>query len=574
MFRLILDFWRILKIMTWQFNPYSVPLIIGSVILIISSFMVLRRAPTLANIYLAIVNLLIVIFSGAYGLELMQTSFEGVLFWQKVGFLGGVGSPVFLLLTVIAYFGPERWLTGINHLFLLALPAISSVFAWTNQYHGLIWVNPRIVPAGSHILFDYEIGWWHLWVTSIYSLLMVFISVVILLFAFFKRKGAYRKQVILFLVGIPLPTLAYAFFWISVALGWALPINLAAYALIITGLLITVSLHNAQVFQIGPVAYDAIFRNIEDLVVVLDNHNRVVDINPIAASVLKWDRLAVIGKNLSELLSASEFEALQPYLDVSEAQGELVWGDYHLDLKITTFKYQLQRRVGRLMVMRDITQRVEAEYAMRELMAIEERRRLASDLHDSMTQSLHSLVLSAETAQHLYRDEQPEKLSSSLEMLGESARQSLREMRLLCYELQITPEEQVDWFEILHARLEAVEGRMGIDTEFQVKNEDRIPNEFKRDFFYIITEALNNTLRHSRADFVSIIIHGTPTQVEVSVRDNGFGFDPESVSNKGMGLSNIKERAERLGGVLRIESAPRDGTIIFLKIELEKAGHA
>jgi PAS domain S-box-containing protein len=554
--------------MTWHFSPYSVPLLVGALVLIISSFLVLRRAPTLANSYLAFVNLLIIVFSGGYGLELMQTSFEGVYFWQKVGFLGGAGSPVFLLLTVIAYYGPERWLTRTNHLMLLALPAVSTGLAWTNQYHGLIWQNPRIVPFGSLHLFEYEMGWWHLWVTSIYSLLMVFLSVAVLLFYYFRSEGAYRKQVILFLLGIPLPTLAYAFVMVSATLWGSIPMNWSAYALIITGMLITVSLLNTQVFQIGPIAYDAIFKHIEDVVVVLDDHNLVIDINPTAVRILKWERLAVIGKNLSALLSASELETLQPYLRTDDAQVELVWGDFHLDVKITSFKYQLQRSIGRLMVMRDISQRVVAENATRELAAIETRRHLARDLHDSMTQSLHSLILSAETAQHLHRESQPEKLTSSLEMLEDSARQALQEMRLLLYELQVTPAEEVDLMNFLEARLGAVERRMGIDTELTLDNTGLIPTAWEREIFFIIIEALNNTLKHSRADFVSIRIQGTPYQLTVTVTDNGIGFSPGQVRSDGMGLKNMQERAARLRGELSINSAPKNGTAVQLQIEL------
>ncbi len=554
--------------MTWHFTPLSIPLLIGAVVLIISSVLILRRAPTVANSYLAIVNLLIVIFSGGYGFELLQTTFEGVYFWQKIGFLGGAGSPVFLLLTVIAYFGPDRLLTKTNLLILLALPTISTALAWTNQHHGLIWQDPRVVPAGSLYLFDYEIGWWHLWVTSIYSLLMVFLSVFALLFNYFRHAGAFRKQILLFLLGIPLPTLAYAFFGISAALGWPLPMNWSAYALIITGLLITVSLLNTQYFQIGPVAYDAIFKHIEDVVVVLDDDNRVIDINPTAVRIFSWERLAVIGKNLSALLSTTAFEALQPYLRGDEAHTELVWGDFHLDIKITSFKYQLKRSVGRLMVMRDISQRVVAESAMRELAAIEERRRLASDLHDSMTQSLHSLILSAETAQHLHRDNQPEKLTASLGMLEESARQALQEMRLLLYELQVTPAEEVDLMNFLEARLGAVERRMGIETELTIENTGVIPTAWDREIFFIIIEALNNTLKHSRADFVSIRVQGTPYRLTVTVTDNGIGFLPNQIQSNGMGLKNIQERATRLGGTLLIDSVPRQGTTIQLSIEL------
>ena len=158
--------------MTWNFTLYSVPLIIGAVILVFSAFLVLRRPPTITDTYMAIVNILIAIYAGAYGIELAQTSLDGAYFWRKVGYLGGVASPVFLLLVVIAYSGSERWLTKTNHLLLMATPFLSIVFVWTNQHHGLIWHNPRMVQAGTLYVFDYDPGWWY-WVAMIYAYIMI-----------------------------------------------------------------------------------------------------------------------------------------------------------------------------------------------------------------------------------------------------------------------------------------------------------------------------------------------------------------------------------------------------------------
>lgn len=550
------------------FTPYSIPLIVGAIVLSISAFFILRRSPTLTHIYLAIANILIAIFSGSYGIELGQTSLEGIYFWRKVGYLGGATSPVFLLLLILAYNGSERWLTKVNHLLLLTIPFLSLGFAWTSQYHELYWNNYSMVRTGTLYVFDYDPGWWY-WVAMIYAYIMVLLSVVYLLHSFSRREGAFRKQVVLFLIGILFPLIFFGFYSSSVALGLTLPkIEWHAYALIVTGVMVTGSLHNTQVFQIGPVAYDAIFKNIEDVVIVLDDHNRVIDLNPTAIRILNWERSAVIGKNVLALLTSSELDTLEPYLKVADAQGEIVLGDYHMDLKITSFEYQIQKSVGRLMVMRDITQRVEAENAERELAAFEERRRLASDLHDSMTQSLHSLILSAETAQHLYREEQAEKLDASLMMLQDSARQALQEMRLLCYQLQVMPDEQVDLLDLLEARLASVERRMGLETALRIENRELIPDPWKKELFFVITEALNNTLKHSHADQVSVSVQGGD-QVVVEVRDNGRGFDLDRIDGSGMGLKNMAERTSRLGGRLEIDSAPGVGTTVMLRVDLD-----
>ena len=342
--------------MIWYFTFYSVPLIIGAVALIIATFVILRRSRMLTHIYMAIVNVLIAIYAGSYGMELVQRSLEGMYFWKKMAYVGGVGSPVFLLLLVFAYGGSKKWLNKANHLILMAIPIMSIGLAWTNPWHGLIWNNPRMAQTGTLYVFDYDPGFWY-WIAIIYACIMASLSVAYLLFSFPRQRGVFRKQVALFLVGISFPMLTFGFFLVFIATGWSLPrIEWHAYALIITGLVMTVSLLNYHIFQIMPVALDDLFKNIEDAIVVLDDQNRVIDTNPVATRIFNWDGMNVVGKSLLDLLSSSTLEALQPYLnDASHAHGEIVLGDYRLKVKTTPFSYRLEECQGCLIVMRNIT---------------------------------------------------------------------------------------------------------------------------------------------------------------------------------------------------------------------------
>lgn len=334
-----------------------------------------------------------------------------------------------------------------------------------------------------------------------------------------------------------------------------------------------------QTLQASEERYRTLVENADDSIFLLDLELCLVSANQVLFKAMQTTETELIGKTILDFMPLhiaenarnKVQEVIATRKPVSyEVETVTPTGTVWINVRLSPVFDEEGNLFQILGISHDITKRVQAEKAIVELATIEERRRLARDLHDSMTQSLHSLVLSAETTQHLFHDNQPEKLDASLEMLGESARQSLREMRLLCFELQLMPEEQVDWYEILQARLENVEGRTGITTQFEIENQGMIPDEFEREFFYIITEALNNILKHSRADFVSIIIHASPTQVMLQITDNGLGFSPEKIGNNGMGLVNIKERVARLGGELRIDSAPRGGTAIFINIALEK----
>jgi len=563
--------------MTWHFTPYSVPLIIGAIALVISAFLILRRTPTLANIYMAIVNILIAIYAGGYGMELGQTSLEGIYFWKKVEYLGGVASPVFLLLLIVAYSGSERWLTLVNHLILMVIPAVSIGFAWTSQHHGLIWNNPRMVQIGTRYVLDYDPGWWY-WVAMIYAYLMVILSVAVLLVSFFKREGAFRKQVLLFLAGISLPMLTFGFLSVSVAMGLSFPkINWQAYALIITGLVMAVSLLRFQVFQIGPVAYDAIFKSIGDAIVILDDHNRVIDANPAAISILNWDRLSVIGKDLLAVWPLSEIEALQPYLNGSDARGEIVLCGYPLDLKITPLENRLQKDIGRLIVMQDITQRVKAENAMRELAAYEERARLSRELHDGLGQVMGYINVQAQTVETLLAENKIESAQANLRPIVQAVQETHAEIRRFILGLRAEDAPRRDFWQALRDRLGQFQTAYGIEAGINLPD-DPIPSlgpAVEGQLLHIIQEALTNVRKHAAASRVEVLVSFDAAAAHIVIADDGVGFVPPPSpplvggtegEHAHFGLQMMRERATAVGGQLEVRSTPGQGACVLVHI--------
>jgi PAS domain S-box-containing protein len=204
--------------------------------------------------------------------------------------------------------------------------------------------------------------------------------------------------------------------------------------------------------------------------------------------------------------------------------------------------------------------------------AMQERRRLARDLHDSVTQSLHSLVLSADTASNRFKKGNLDRLEESLSQLADSARQALKEMRLLLYELRLIPLEQVNLVEALQTRLETVERRAGVEAQFLMEGKMDWPPAWEGELYCIAMEALNNSLKHARATQVSVRLNGGLNRVELEIVDNGQGFEFQDKFDQypragGMGLRSMAERAERLGGKLVIDSQPGMGTRVRVSVE-------
>ena len=232
----------------------------------------------------------------------------------------------------------------------------------------------------------------------------------------------------------------------------------------------------------------------------------------------------------------------------------------------------LDGRLVRLATRLDITEIKEAEQVLltheREQSREKERRRIARNLHDTLTQSLHSLVLMADTSQHLLQKKHYAALPDSVQLLGDSARQSLREMRLLLHELQLSEDEEVDLQEALCTRLAIVEQQIGIKTELKISGQQYLSKSYRREMFYIALEALNNAIKHANTNRISISVEASAMEVEMLIVDNGRGFDTTPTTGTGMGFENMNFRAEKLNGKLQITSKVAGGTTVQLKIDL------
>jgi PAS domain S-box-containing protein len=218
----------------------------------------------------------------------------------------------------------------------------------------------------------------------------------------------------------------------------------------------------------------------------------------------------------------------------------------------------------------DVTDRVQLAEAQTRA-ALEERQRLARDLHDSVTQSLYSLTLLAEAARRWTAAGNLEQVQTHLGRLGETAQQSLKEMRLLVYELRPAALEKDGLLGALQQRLDAVEKRAGIDGRLRVEGSGEVPLHMEEALYRITQEALNNALKYAAASKVTVVLTTAVDQIKLQISDNGKGFDPDQVNGRGgLGLVSISERVERLNGDLVISSQPGTGTTLTVTVRVKR----
>jgi signal transduction histidine kinase len=198
---------------------------------------------------------------------------------------------------------------------------------------------------------------------------------------------------------------------------------------------------------------------------------------------------------------------------------------------------------------------------------VQERQRLARELHDSVTQALYGTTLYAEAATRQLATGQVELVSEHLRELRDTAQEALREMRLLIFELRPSILDSEGLTNALRARLEAVEERAGLEVELHLEEEMVLPTAVEEGLYRIAQEALNNALKHACARRVCVSLDHREGAIVLEIVDDGVGFDPSTaVEGGGLGLDGMIERAAQMGAELVLDSEPGAGTRVRVEI--------
>jgi signal transduction histidine kinase len=193
--------------------------------------------------------------------------------------------------------------------------------------------------------------------------------------------------------------------------------------------------------------------------------------------------------------------------------------------------------------------------------AAAERTRLARELHDAVSQTLFSASMIADVLPRLW-ERDPEEAQRRLDTLRRLTRGAMAEMRTLLWELRPSALLNADMDELLDQLSKAVASRAQVEIQLDIERVPWLPPEVKLALYRIAQEALNNVVKHASADCVVVSLRVGGEAVELRICDDGRGFDPDDVRQGHFGLGNMAERAEAVGGLLRVESAVGQGTTV------------
>lgn len=204
----------------------------------------------------------------------------------------------------------------------------------------------------------------------------------------------------------------------------------------------------------------------------------------------------------------------------------------------------------------------------------QERKRIARELHDETSQLLTSLLISlAVLERSVTTTEAQDRVAETRKL----AHQTLRAIRNLSIDLRPSALDDLGLLPAIRWYIKEYQQKCGIEVDFSASGfKDRLPSEMETAIYRIVQEALTNTARHSLAHTVRVVMKEDCEAIHVAIRDNGTGFDVETVMKnpyheRGLGLVGMMERAMLLNGELSIASEPGHGTVIKVDLPFQSA---
>ncbi len=200
---------------------------------------------------------------------------------------------------------------------------------------------------------------------------------------------------------------------------------------------------------------------------------------------------------------------------------------------------------------------------------LEDRRRLARDLHDCILQSLYAIGLNLEASRHPNPDFSQESSQSHLHVVSQ-LNHLIQDVRAMIESLEAGTIQEFDFVAELTSLQATYEqgGRLAIRLNLDPDAPSHLTSEEQREILNIVREALSNCARHADASRVVVAIHMRGSKIRVSIVDDGRGFELNGDCRRGYGLTNMEARARKLGGTFRVASAHGQGTTVTIDLSL------
>ncbi len=504
----------------------------------------------------------------ANGFEIAAPDLSFKFFWRQV-WAASITPQGPLALALAADYVGLKTITRRAWALLGLIPFIALLLIFTNDAHHLFWT--RVWLDGQ---LGITRGLWN-WLYTAYAYLLEVVGLFVFTSVFIRSRGIYRWQA-------GALVLAGATIWLGMGLR-VLGIDLipgldqSVVGSLISGPLYAWGLFRLRTFDLAPVARDTVIEHMDAGMIVLDNQNRVVDVNPAARTQLEI-RSEAVGQDLARVLGSPKLIELVRDSGTGDSQHVLEMMGKWYDARTRPLTDAHGASIGRLILLHDITEAHQAQVRLLEqqgaLAVMQERERLARELHDGLGQMLAATHLQVSATRRLLAQGANAQTNECLSQLAEMTLAAEADLREYLLGAQTGVSADRPFFAALRQYLARFKEQYGVSVELTVLEElekcglaPAVEGQLQR----IIQEALSNIRKHARTRCARVSFEIEGPQARIVIADDGEGFDPaaQQAQGKRFGLQSMCGRAEAVGGTLAVVSSPGKGTQIVVHVPLK-----
>ena len=495
------------------------------------------------------------------------------MFWYSFENIWQLPAATAITCFILEYAWPRRWLTHRNIILLSLVPLLDILLILTHHLYPLEWRD--ITTSGSSLPQQGAANWF----IFSYAYVLGILNIIVLGWLFW-RSPQHRRPVVIMLTGQITARLLYLLGMLNILRS---DLFLDTLGIGFLFLMYAIVLFGFHLFDPVPLARQAAVEQIRAGMLVLDPGGRITNLNPAAEKILGAPASHLKNRLVKELLPAyPDGSGSVPEETETEFSSGTGQDTRHYAMSISALKDFRGLEMGRLVLLRDVTERRQAQAKLveqqRALALLRERERLARELHDSLGQVFAFVNTQGQTIRRLLNRGDISTAQKYVDRLVDVARDADMDIRESILGLRTTLYEQ-GFFPALFQYLARYEKNCNIHAELmkpEALGEGTFEPLMEVQLLRIIQEALTNVRKHANADSVRIAFTLKGRCIWVTIQDDGQGFDSGTRLGKideHVGLRVMQERAEEVGGSIRVQSESGQGTVVEVCMPVkEEAG--
>ncbi len=544
-------------------------LLITAVVATIVAWLAYRQRPKPGATWLAAMLVAVGWWALFYAIELPIQSMPTRRPFMKLQWLASLTIPVFWFLFALEYTGRDRYVSRGSAAALLVVPTVVFAFVATFEHHSLLYQDPQLVERGGTLVVDHVFG--PLFYVGVgYAYLVILGGSLLFVSLIFDRSPTHRRQSFALLAAVLAPWVGNLVHVLEIPM---VALDPTPIAFLVTGVGSYVALHELDLFDAVPVpdsiARDVVVEGMDDPVVVVDERNRVVDVNPAASTIFGYDASAALGRDAARVIPG--------YPQASDGDQETVEvetgrGRRYFDVTVSDITNSNDRRIGRVVTMRDVTERTHDEQRLDVLNRV---------LRHNLRNEMNIVAACAEQLSTTADEEELELVETIRERANDVA--SLGDTARRIETLLENADEEA--YEPLETMLDRVleRGRSQYPTaSFEtVWTTEQGTVYCPRTIQPVLWSLFENAATEADASVTIFVTPGTDGYVSVTVADDGpvipqrerevlkSGTETPLDHTSGLGLWLAVWGVRSIGGTIDFESEAETGNAITLHVPCE-----